>query len=97
MPTDEPVSRRILMGTATDVLFGRRLMSRLPSQPRCKLCSAPFHPPFGPIMRLLGKKPWPNNPKYCSSCFAEMIRYREGAEIPCSLLFADVRGSTTLG
>jgi adenylate cyclase len=47
-------------------------------------------------MRLVGKGPWPANPKYCSWCFQDLVRHRSGAEIDCSLLFADVRGSTTL-
>ncbi len=47
-------------------------------------------------MRRIGKAPWPKNPKYCSACFIQLAKYRDGAEIPCSLLFADVRGSTAL-
>ena len=47
-------------------------------------------------MRRMGKAPWPNNPKYCSVCFKQMVEHRSGAEIECSLLFADVRGSTAL-
>ena len=47
-------------------------------------------------MRRLGKGPWPKNPKFCSSCFLEISRHRGGAEVDCSLLFADVRGSTAL-
>ena len=47
-------------------------------------------------MRLMGLGPWPGNPKYCRGCFGEMYRDRAGAEIECTLLFADVRGSTAL-
>jgi adenylate cyclase len=47
-------------------------------------------------MRLIGKGPWPKNPKYCGSCFKQLTQHHGGAEIPCSLLFADVRGSTPL-
>ena len=47
-------------------------------------------------MRLLGLGPWPGNPKYCRGCFGAMYRDRAGAEIECSLLFADVRDSTAL-
>ena len=47
-------------------------------------------------MRLIGKSPWPNNPKYCGSCFKQLTQHHGGAEIECSLLFADVRGSTPL-
>jgi adenylate cyclase len=48
-------------------------------------------------MRLIGKGPWPKNPKYCGSCFKQLTQHHGGAEIDCSLLFADVRGSTPLG
>ena len=47
-------------------------------------------------MRLIGKGPWPNNPKYCGSCLKQLMKHHGGAEIDCSLLFADVRGSTPL-
>jgi adenylate cyclase len=45
-------------------------------------------------MRLVGLGPWPANPKYCRGCYRALYRQRAGAEIPCTLLFADVRGST---
>src|SRR5439155_234918 len=36
------------------------------------------------------------NPRYCHKCFSVLEATNGGAEIECSLLFADVRGSTTL-
>src|SRR5918994_7432603 len=74
----------------------RRLWRALPSAPRCKMCTRPFGSPGGPIMRLVGLGPWPSNPKYCAGCFKSLYRNRGGAEIECTLLFADVRGSTQL-
>ena len=68
----------------------------LPSSPRCKLCTSPFGPPVGPILRVVGKGRWPGNPAYCGGCFRDLYRHREGAEIDCSLFFADIRGSTGL-
>jgi adenylate cyclase len=47
-------------------------------------------------MRVVGKGPWPRNPKYCRSCFKNLESRRGGLEIECSLLFADVRGSTAV-
>jgi adenylate cyclase len=47
-------------------------------------------------MRLAGLGRWPGNPKYCRGCFRALYRRRAGAEIECSLLFADVRDSTPL-
>jgi adenylate cyclase len=74
----------------------RRIHSRIPSAPRCKLCAAPFGAPGGLFMPLLGHARWAKNPKYCAGCFRMLRRNHGGAEIECSLLFADVRGSTTL-
>jgi adenylate cyclase len=74
----------------------RRFWRAIPSGPRCKMCTGPFGPPGGPIRRLFGLGPWPGNPKYCSGCFKYLYRRREGAEMECSLLFADIRGSTQL-
>jgi len=87
--------RAVLLGT--DPRFRRRMLLKfLPSPPRCKICAAPFRGAGGPLMRLIGKEPWDKNPKYCGSCFNMLTAHHGGAEIPCSLLFADVRGSTTL-
>ncbi len=75
----------------------RRFWRTIPSAPRCKMCTRPFGLPGGPFMRLVGLGPWPGNPKYCRGCFKDIYRKREGAEIECTLLFADIRGSTELG
>lgn len=74
----------------------RRIHSRIPSSPRCKMCAAPFAGPGGVIMPLLGHARWAKNPKYCAGCFRMLRQNHGGAEIECSLLFADVRGSTPL-
>lgn len=74
----------------------RRLWRAIPSAPRCKMCHSPFGAPGGPVLRVMGKGRWPGNPKYCAGCFKELYRRRDGAEIECSLLFADIRGSTAL-
>lgn len=73
---------------------GRVLFRHLPADPRCKLCAAPFKGAAAPVLRLFGKRPWSKNPKYCGSCFKNLESHRGGIEIECTLLFADVRGST---
>jgi adenylate cyclase len=88
--------RRVLTGTQSQMRSGRRLFGRLPGEPRCKLCAAPLGGAASPVMRLIGKGPWPKNPKYCSSCFKQLSAHHGGAEIECSLLFADVRASTSM-
>jgi len=47
-------------------------------------------------MRAMGLGPWPQNPKYCTGCYRVLRQSHGGAEVECSLLFADVRGSTPL-
>jgi adenylate cyclase len=74
----------------------RRFWRMLPSGPRCKICTSPFGPPVGPILRLVGKGRWHGNPRYCGGCFKDLYTHRGGAEVECTLFFADVRGSTSL-
>lgn len=51
---------------------------------------------MSPLMRIIGKGRWPKNPTFCRSCFTYLVDNRGGAEIECSLMFADVRGSTSI-
>jgi len=94
--SDEQQSRGLLSGTVSPFRHLRRFWGRVPSQPRCKLCTGPFGGFGGALRRRIGLGPWPMNPKYCSGCFADIAKHRSGAEIECSLLFADVRESTPL-
>jgi adenylate cyclase len=75
---------------------GRRVFSRIPSAPRCRMCAAPFAGPGAPVMRLMGKRRSEVNPNWCLSCFTFMATHHGGAEIELTMLFADIRGSTTL-
>jgi adenylate cyclase len=74
----------------------RRVRNRIPGSPRCKMCAAPFTGVAAPLMRMFGHARWPKNPKYCTGCFQFLRERHGGAEIECSLLFADVRGSTSM-
>ncbi len=75
---------------------GRRLFRRIPSEPRCRLCAAPFSGAGAPLMRLIGKRQSDKSPNMCMSCFTFMSRHHGGAEIELTMLFADIRGSTTI-
>ncbi|HJS18093.1 MAG TPA: adenylate/guanylate cyclase domain-containing protein [Anaerolineales bacterium] len=72
----------------------RHLMGRLPSDPRCKLCASPFKGWGGFLMRRFGRAQSKYNPRFCVPC--EKFEHPGGAEIILTMLFADVRGSTTL-
>jgi adenylate cyclase len=93
---ESEVWRRLLLGTDPSVVRLRRRHRRIPSPPRCKMCAAPFGPPGGWVLRYFGHARWAKNPKYCEGCFRTLLANHGGAEVECSLLFADVRGSTTL-
>ena len=48
-------------------------------------------------MKLIGKRPWERNPAVCCPCSRWLRKKGEGgAEVELSLVFADVRGSTSL-
>ncbi len=85
---------RMLMGEFVPGLS--KYFRRLPTAPRCKACQAPFAGPYTPLLRLLRFRPWQLNQQLCHNCFNGIDKQRGGAEIPVSLLFADVRGSTAL-
>ena len=74
----------------------RGVFRRLPHGPRCQMCAAPFAGAAAPLMRAIGKRPSDQNPTMCNSCFQFMSKHHGGAEIDCSFLFADIRGSTAL-
>lgn len=75
----------------------RTLFKWLPGSPRCKSCYAPFHGVGGGVVRLLyGKRPSSLNPQLCNVCEDFASKHQGGAEIELSLVFADVRGSTSL-
>jgi len=75
----------------------RPLIRLLPSDPRCKFCYYPFEGVGGAFSRsVLGLAPSKLNPQLCNVCETFASRYQGGAEIELSILFADVRGSTTI-
>src|SRR3954447_26070819 len=70
------------------------VMRHLPSDPRCRLCNAPFGGVGGRVMRRFGYGPSRKNPGLCNTCF-EMAPMG-GDEMEIGVLFADVRGFTAM-
>ena len=80
----------------------------IPSNPRCKLCEAPFGAPGALLLRRYGYQPWEKNPRICGRCFKNIDSAAKrcpggpqdaevkGGEVEISMLFADVRGSSKL-
>ena len=76
--------------------FGRRVLKHIPADPRCRMCAAPFEGPGAPLMRLMGKRQSEANPNWCTTCLDFMAKHRGGATINGAMLFADIRGSTSM-
>ena len=90
--------RGFLAGEDPGLARFRGIMRRLPHGPNCKLCAAPFEGPAGAVLRHVGFARFPGNPAICGSCIKDLNKVGVfGAEIPVSLMFADIRGSTTIG
>jgi adenylate cyclase len=97
--TPEEQLQELLMGSSrSSARTMRHLFSRLPHGPNCKICAAPFEGPGGAVLRHLGFGRYAGNPAICDFCIKGLRRMGvRGAEIPVSLLFADIRGSTGIG
>lgn len=72
----------------------QRFFRHLPSAPRCKMCHNPFGGVGGKLVGVFGFKPSRKNPNLCMACCEELPP--GGIEVDTAVLFADVRGSTTL-
>lgn len=84
----------VLQGKDPALRRYRHILALLPADPRCKFCNAPFRGPGAPLVRIVGRGRSRLNPRFCRMCL-ETIPVG-GAEIEHTMLFADVRGSTTL-
>ena len=87
--------RTILTEGHGSLVKARRVFRHLPSAPRCKVCSNPFAGVGGRVMGAAGFRPSRKNPALCSRCCDSLPP--GGAEVDVAVLFADVRGSTSLG
>lgn len=68
----------------------------LPGKPRCTQCNAPLGGVglriIGPVM---GIRPSVLSPRLCNGCEQSILKAAGGAQVELSLLFADIRGSTS--
>jgi adenylate cyclase len=96
--TSEERWRSALTELPPEAVAVRQLFSHLPGSPRCKNCAAPFGGPGAVVARAMGFRRWSRNPKFCNQCLGRIkARGTGGAEVEISMLFADIRGSTSLG
>jgi adenylate cyclase len=73
---------------------GRRAFAIAPGSTRCKLCNAPFTGPSAAAFRLCGYGQSRKNPQLCARCVESAPE--GGAVVPLAILFADMRGYTSL-
>ncbi len=104
----DPIERAQLMwtsyltGDTSDlepaVMMVRKIWARMPSDPRCKVCMAPFLGLGGRAASLLGFGAGKSrfNPYLCDRCEKVVREHQVGAEVELTMLFADIRGSTSL-
>ncbi len=93
LPVDDDWLQMLTEGEPAMRSFNH-LMRLLPSSPRCKLCNSPFKGWGGILMRWVGRDQSRYNPRFCEKC--DRFENPGGAEVVLTMLFADVRGSTTL-
>lgn len=75
----------------------RKFFGLLPRDPRCASCLAPFEGAGGAfVKRAFNKTRSQTNPLFCNQCEDLAKRTHAGVETELSMLFADIRGSTTL-
>ena len=99
-PTFLPMDARwraILRGegpAARATRLGRRLFAAIPGHSRCFFCNVPFDGALGGTLRILGYGQSRKNAHLCARCLEAAPA--GGAVIPVSVLFADVRGYTSM-
>ena len=86
--------RMVLIDGHERLRRAQRIFRHLPSAPRCKLCHNPFGGIGGRVMGWAGFKPSRKNPNLCARCCDTLPP--GGLEVDTAVVFADVRGSTSL-
>lgn len=92
---DDDRWRKLLTEGHRPLRIAHRIFRYLPSAPRCKVCHNPFGGVGGKLVGLAGFTRSRKNPNLCSRCCDSMPP--GGAELDIAVLFADIRGSTSLG
>ena len=68
----------------------------IPADIRCVACYAPFQGPGAPFMRAFGRERSQYSPSLCEDCINQAKKFGARAEVPVTMLFADMRGSTSI-
>lgn len=79
------------------VLGVKRVFGALPGDKRCRVCNSPFSGPASVLTAVLGFGAGSSlNPTLCVRCEQIVKEHNVGIETEVTLLFADIRGSTSL-
>lgn len=76
--------------------FGRQVYGILPGETRCFECNLPLTGSGAAIMGPLGLKGSTFSPELCAWCESSIRKNEGGAEVEITMLFADMRGSTSM-
>lgn len=74
----------------------RSTFGLLPGKSRCIQCNVPLSGAGALVVRLWGYRPSVLTPRLCNACEKVIFATEGGAEVELSLLFADIRGSTSM-
>ena len=73
------IMRKVLTGEHAGLSRFRTSFRHLPTDPRCKLCLAPFGGAAGTVMRHFGFGRFPGNPAICTNCIRQLQQARRDA------------------
>lgn len=76
--------------------INRTLYSILPGDPRCFECNLPLSGSGANLIGTIGLRASQFSPELCAWCETSIRKLEGGAEVELTMMFADVRGSTTL-
>ncbi|MBW4708189.1 adenylate/guanylate cyclase domain-containing protein [Roseobacter sp. YSTF-M11] len=94
---NEEVWKLVLIEGHPLLLSKKKKFGFLPSDPRCKLCTAPFNGAGGWFLKTFkGIRQSKRNPRFCNACDEFLKAYPGGIETPMTMMFVDIRNSTGL-
>src|SRR5512135_431346 len=95
--TQEEVWRKILIEGDPMGKRMRHIFRVIPSNPRCAQCNVPFAGIGGRLAPLIGGgRRSSKNPRFCDACLMFTTKFPGGTEVEITMMFVDVRGSTSL-
>jgi adenylate cyclase len=94
-PSYDDLWRELITNPDSAMGAARQRYRHYPGSPRRKQCLVPLGGVAAPVVRFLTKRaPSRKNPRYCNICDTFITAHPGGAEVECTLFFADVRGSS---